>query len=164
MPIILVRIDDRLIHGQIVQGWLKTININKIALASDLVAGDDMQKLLMGLAVPNNVKLDIRTVDQITESILAGEYEKYKTMLIAPNPRAILHMAEKGANFKSVNVGGMHYAKDKKQILTNVFLDDEDIEDLRKLAQKGIELEGRILPLDERTNVMEAIEKYLRKK
>ncbi|MDR2772657.1 MAG: PTS sugar transporter subunit IIB [Elusimicrobiota bacterium] len=164
MAIVLVRIDDRLVHGQIVQGWLKNIAVDKIAVASDFVANDNMQKILMSLSVPNNVSLDIKTVEEITQSIINGEYEKLRTMIIAAKPEEILYMVDKGANFKQVNVGGMHYAQDKKQVLKNVFVDDKDIEVLKILFQKGIELEGRILPLDERINVMEAIGKSFYKK
>ncbi|MDR2860290.1 MAG: PTS sugar transporter subunit IIB [Elusimicrobiota bacterium] len=157
MPIVLVRIDDRLVHGQIVQGWLPNVKLNKIAVASEFVANDDMQKLLMRLAVPNTVDLEINTVEDITKSILANAYEKFDTMIIAAKPVDILYMVEKGANFKSVNVGGMHYAKDKSEILPNVFADEDDIKALTEISKKGIELEGRVLPLDERINISEVL-------
>ena len=54
MPIELVRIDDRLVHGQIVQGWLKVIDINKIVVVSDAVANDRMQQMLLAMAVPSS--------------------------------------------------------------------------------------------------------------
>ena len=61
MPIELVRIDDRLVHGQIVQGWLKVIDINKIVVVSDAVANDRMQQMLLAMAVPSSVELEIKT-------------------------------------------------------------------------------------------------------
>ena len=157
MAVILVRIDDRLVHGQIVEGWLKNVAVDKIALASDFVARDDMQKLLMRLAVPPTIELEIKTVDEVAKNIIGGVYEKSKTMIIASKPSEVLYMVERGAGFKSVNVGGMHYEKDKRQVLPNVFVDDIDIAALRALGEKNIELEGRILPLDERTDVFAAI-------
>jgi PTS system mannose-specific IIB component len=160
MSVIIVRIDDRLVHGQIVQGWLKNISVEKIAVASDFVAKDNMQKLLMGLAVPNTIELEILSLEDICKAIVSGKYDKPKTMIIAAKPIEVLTMVERGADFKSINVGGMHYGKDKIQILQNVFVDEADMSALLAISQKGIELEGRILPLDERTNVAEAIKKH----
>jgi PTS system mannose-specific IIB component len=157
MSVILVRIDDRLVHGQIVQGWLKNVAVDKISVASDFTAQDDMQKLLMRLAVPNTIELEIKTVEAVAKDIVNGAYEKAKTMIIAAKPSEVLFMVEQGAVFKSVNVGGMRYGKDKRQILPNVFVDDADIAALRALGEKNIELEGRILPLDDRTDVFAAI-------
>jgi PTS system mannose-specific IIB component len=159
MPIIIVRIDDRLVHGQIVQGWLKNISIDKIAVASDFVAADDIQKLLMRLAVPNMIDLEIKTLEDICRAIVSGAYLKPKTMIIVAKPEEVLSMVERGADFKSVNIGGMHYGRDKKQIMTNIFVDENDIKALRALAARAIELEGRVLPSDERINVADAIKK-----
>ncbi|MDR2709713.1 MAG: PTS sugar transporter subunit IIB [Elusimicrobiota bacterium] len=159
MPIVLVRIDDRLVHGQIVQGWLKNINVDKIAVASDFIASDEMQKLLMSLAVPNTIELEIKTLEGIAEQLIANAYEKPRTMIIAAKPSEILFLINKGAKFQSVNVGGMHFAKNKKQILPNIFTDDEDIAILKEISQRGIELEGRILPMDERVDVVAHIKK-----
>jgi PTS system mannose-specific IIB component len=163
MPIVLVRIDDRLVHGQIVQGWLKNISVDKIVVASDIAASDGLQKMLMSMAVPTNVSLEVKNVDDAIKSISDGEYVGAKTMILASSPADILKMLENGADFKSVNVGGMHFVSGKRQLLRNMSVDDCDIENLYKIYVKGIELENRVLPLDERTNIIPVIEKeYLK--
>jgi mannose/fructose/sorbose-specific phosphotransferase system IIB component len=163
MPIVLVRIDDRLVHGQIVQGWLKNIAVDKIVVASDIAASDGLQQMLMAMAVPANVSLEVKTVDETIKAIASGQYAKPKTMILFSSPADVLKMIENGADFKSVNVGGMHFVNGKRQILRNMSVDDADIENLYEIYVRGIELENRVLPLDERTNIIPVIEKeYLK--
>ena len=76
MTIKVVRIDDRLIHGQIVQGWLKLIQIDKILVVSDEVAKDEMQKVLLSMAVPSNIKLFIKNIKDASCDISNNVYEK----------------------------------------------------------------------------------------
>ena len=159
MPIILVRIDDRLVHGQIVQGWLKSIDVNKIVVASDAVADDNMQQILMSMAVPSNVELEIKNVKDTTEAINCGKYDSAKVMVLVASPKDVLYMIENGADIKTVNVGGMHFIHGKRQILCNLSVDDNDVKDLYAIYTKGIEIEGRVLPSDERTNIIPLIEK-----
>ncbi|MCL2390624.1 MAG: PTS sugar transporter subunit IIB [Endomicrobia bacterium] len=159
MPIVLVRIDDRLVHGQIVQGWLKNIKVDKIVVASDAVACDSMQQMLMSMAVPANVELEVGKVSDIAQAAVSGNYEKPKTMILTSNPKDVLYMIENGAPIKSVNVGGMHFVNGKRQLLCNLSVDDEDVKNLYKIYEKGIEIEGRVLPADERANIIPVIEK-----
>ncbi|MCL2485640.1 MAG: PTS sugar transporter subunit IIB [Endomicrobia bacterium] len=159
MPIVLVRIDDRLIHGQIVQGWLKNINVDKIFVVSDIVAQDSMQQMLMSMAVPSNIELEIKNVCDSVQPVISGHNEKTRIMILASNPKDVLHMIENGAPIKSVNVGGMHFVNGKRQLLCNLSVDDDDVRHLYKIYEKGIEIEGRVLPADERANIVTIIEK-----
>ncbi|AKL97469.1 PTS system mannose/fructose/N-acetylgalactosamine-transporter subunit IIB [Endomicrobium proavitum] len=159
MPVVVVRIDDRLVHGQIVQGWLKNINIDVIVVVSDAVAKDPMQQMLMSMAMPSSTRLEVKNVNEAGASLAKGAYEKDKTMILVSNPADILKMIELGADFKSVNVGGMHFVPGKRQLLCNLSVDDDDVKNLYAIYSKGIEIEGRVLPLDDRLNIIPIIEK-----
>ncbi|MDR3243619.1 MAG: PTS sugar transporter subunit IIB [Elusimicrobiota bacterium] len=163
MAISLVRIDDRLIHGQIIQGWLKGIDIDIIAVASDIVVKDLMWQTLMSISVPVSVELKVDSVSNIADAIICGDFENKRTMILASSPRDILFMLKKGARFASINVGGMHHTQGKKEILFNIYADDGDINDLKEISQMGIELEGRLLPGDDKTDVVSFIKKYEKK-
>jgi len=152
-----VRIDDRLIHGQIVQGWLKVIEVNKILLVSDEVAGDKMQQILLSMAMPGNVQLVIKSVKDASYELSNDVYDKDKLMILFSNPQDIVKMIENGVKFKSVNVGGMHFSHGKTQILKNLSVDKQDVMSFLKLIENNIELESRILPSDERHNIMEDV-------
>ncbi|BAG13918.1 PTS system mannose/fructose/N-acetylgalactosamine-transporter subunit IIB [Candidatus Endomicrobiellum trichonymphae] len=162
MPIVLVRIDDRLVHGQIVQGWLKILDVNIILVVSDIVTLDTMQQMLMTMAVPDNIKLDIKNLKNATNGITNGQYDKERVMILAVSPSDILYMIEAGADFKSVNVGGMHFISGKRQLLRNLCVNDNDVESLHKIHIKSVEIEGRILPEDEKKDIIPLIEKEYR--
>ena len=162
MPIVLVRIDDRLVHGQIVQGWLKILDVNIILVVSDIVTLDTMQQMLMTMAVPGNIKLDIKNLKDATNGITNGQYDKERVMILAVSPSDILYMIEAGADFKSVNVGGMHFISGKRQLLRNLCVNDNDVESLYKIHIKSVEIEGRVLPEDEKKDIIPLIEKEYR--
>lgn len=157
MAIEVVRIDDRLIHGQIVQGWLKVIEVNKILLVSDEVADDKMQQILLSMAMPSNVQLVMKNIKDASYELSNDVYDKDKLMVLFSNPQDIVKMLENGVKFKSINVGGMHFSHGKTQILKNLSVDKQDVISFLKLIENNIELESRILPADERHNIMEDI-------
>ena len=159
MTIKIVRIDDRLIHGQIVQGWLKTINVDKILIVSDEVANDEMQQVLLSMAVPSSVKLVIKNIKDASYEIANEVYEKDNLMILFSNPQDIVKMIDNGIKFQSINIGGMHYAHGKKQLLSNLSVDRNDVEAFLKLINCGIELETRALPQDDRYNAVTDIQK-----
>jgi mannose/fructose/N-acetylgalactosamine-specific phosphotransferase system component IIB len=158
VPISLVRIDDRLVHGQVVQGWLKAISVDILLVASDIAAEDKMQKLLMEMAVPSDIKLEVKSL-QDAVAVLKVVNCKYNIMVLVASPKEAFYILEQGVRFNSLNIGGMHFFSEKRQILSNVCADDNDIKFLYRIYQKGIELESRVLPGDERLNIIPLIEK-----
>lgn len=163
MPIVLTRIDDRLIHGQVVEGWLKAINVNHIVVISDDVARDKMQQALLGMAVPSSVTVTVLAVDDAAASLQRGTFEKDSVLLLLTRPADVLRLIERGVSIPSVNIGGMHYAQGKTQLLRNLSVDGGDVNALFSLADRGVELEGRILPRDERVDILEVLkEKFKR--
>ncbi len=157
MAIEVVRIDDRLIHGQIVQGWLKVIQVDKILLVSDEVASDKMQQILLSMAMPSTVKLVIKNIKDASYELLNDVYDNDKLMVLFANPQDIVKMFENGVKFTSINVGGMHFSHGKTQILKNLSVNEQDVISFMKLIENGVELEARILPSDERYNIAEDI-------
>lgn len=159
MGIVLVRIDDRLIHGQVVAGWVKAIKANHIMVVNDKVAQDQMQRVLLSMAVPSHLKLSILNIEEAAALLKEGVKEEDRVIILFNSPEDALSLIEKDVPIKSINVGGIHYCEGKKQILKAVCVDMEDIEALYQLERKGIELEGRIVPTDERINIMESVRK-----
>jgi PTS system mannose-specific IIB component len=162
MSIVLVRIDDRLVHGQIVQGWLKTIDIDAVLVVSDSAAKDKMQQTLMKMALPNAINLYVKTLKDATTSLKSGDYDKENIMILAVHPSDILYMINEGVKITSLNIGGMHFINGKKQLFKNICVDNEDIENLHRIYSKGVEVESRVLPYDEKSNVMNLLEKEYR--
>lgn len=158
---VLVRIDDRLIHGQVVENWMKFLKINHVIVVNDFVASDRMQKTLFSMAVPDHAKISILTITQAKEAILNGQFEGDKAMLLLVSPQDVLNLINKGVRIKEVNVGGMHYSPDKKQILKAISVSKEDIQAFQELDKLGVHLEARMVPDDEKIDIMKIIKREI---
>jgi mannose/fructose/N-acetylgalactosamine-specific phosphotransferase system component IIB len=156
----LLRVDDRLVHGQVVEGWLKALRINHIVVASDAVEADETQKALYMLAVPHGVKLSCMSVVAAAQAWKTGIWKDDKVLILIATPQDVLRMLQNGAPIKSVNVGGMHFREGRVQVLKAVSLDEQDVAVLQELAQARVILEARPLPLDEPINVAACLERW----
>ena len=154
----LVRIDDRLVHGQVVEGWIPHLHAEVVVVASDAAAADATQVALLGLALPEDVELVVLTVAQAAgHPALSAGFTK-RVLLLAPGPMEILALFERGATFSLVNVGGLHYSAGRVQLGKAIFLNDQDREALKKLSKLGIRLEGRALPGEKEIDLLGLIE------
>lgn len=156
MDIQLIRIDDRLIHGQVVVGWVKALGIQRLVVVNDAIAKNSMQKTLMEMAVPSGLKVSFYSVAEAVAAC-GQEGEKARCLLLFSNPRDVLVFAEQGGPLSSVNVGGMHFGEGKNQVCRTVCVSPEDIEAFKGLRKRSVELEIRAVPGD----VREALEKYI---
>ncbi|GFP74632.1 mannose/fructose/sorbose PTS transporter subunit IIB [Clostridium fungisolvens] len=145
MNINFVRIDDRLIHGQVATVWVKESKCNKIIACSDEVAKDVLRKTLLLQVAPADVKAYVLPIDKAIEAYKNPKYNDFKTMFLFTNPTDVLRMVEGGVDIKSVNVGGMCYKEGKTQVTGAVSVDKKDVDAFKKLHDKGIELEVRQL-------------------
>jgi mannose/fructose/sorbose-specific phosphotransferase system IIB component len=156
MDIQLVRIDDRLIHGQVVVGWVKALGIERLVVVNDTIAGNNMQKTLMEMAVPSGLKVSFYTVEEAAAAV--GEsHDKAKSLLLFSNPVDVLSFLQKSGPLTSVNVGGMHFCEGKRQVCRTICVNDDEVEAFKTLRDKGVELEVRAVPGD----LKESLEKYL---
>ena len=156
MEIQLIRIDDRLIHGQVVVGWVKALDIQRLVVVNDAIAKNTMQKTLMEMAVPAGLKVSFCTVDEAVGACGGGS-EKSRSLLLFSNPVDVVAYQDKGGSLSSVNVGGLHFGEGKKQVCKTVCVTTEDVDAFKTLKKRGIELEIRAVPGDLR----ESLEKYL---
>ena len=159
MSISLVRIDDRLIHGQVVEGWIPHIRAERVVVISDEVASDTVQSELMRLALPESIKLDICSVAQAHDTLSRLINEPERTLVLAPGPAEILSLLQMGTNIKSINVGGLHYAAGRIQLGKAIFLNEKDVRDLEAISDFGVSLEGRALPTERVTDILDLIRK-----
>jgi mannose/fructose/N-acetylgalactosamine-specific phosphotransferase system component IIB len=160
MPITLLRIDDRLIHGQIVEGWLRSIDVNCIIVVNNAVAGDEMQCSLYGISVPSGIRVECLSVSEAAADISCGKFDGYSVLLLTASPQDALELIMRGLKINSINVGGMHYSPGKTQLLKSLSVNKPDVEALKKLSALNVELEGRVLPMDARIDIMKIIRDF----
>ena len=160
MSVELLRIDDRLVHGQVVEGWVKALHITRIVVASDAVEADDTQKALYQLAVPHGVELSCLTVTQAAKEWKARHWEKERVLVLVSMPEEALRLLEAGSPVKSVNLGGLHFRHGRVQVIKGISLDDQDVRALKTLGSKGVLLEARALPLDDPFDIGQFLERW----
>ena len=146
MPnIVLTRIDNRLIHGQVATQWCGTIGANLILVANDKVANDKVRQGLMDMAAPTGVATRYFTI-QKTIDIIHKAADRQKIFIVCESPQDVLRLVEGDVGITKVNIGNMHMSEGKRQVATTVAVDDNDVETFKKLEEKGMKLEIQRVP------------------
>ncbi len=146
MSLSLIRIDDRLIHGQVVEGWVPALRIERIIVVSDEAAGDPTQTALWKLCAPERVELRIESLANGAEAVRRCAEDDLRTLVLASGPREILDLLDAGVKLESVNVGGLHYAAGTVQLGKAIYLGEDDIAAFEGIAERGVRVEGRAVP------------------
>lgn len=144
--IVLLRIDDRLIHAQVVIGWGSVLHPDRIVAADDVIASTEWEKNLYLTAAPADIKVSILSLEETMTRINGGVFDKERIILLVRAPQSILRLIELGLTVDEVNVGGLHYSEGKRQYLDFVYLDEEERQAFRELVKRGVTLEARALP------------------
>ena len=143
--ILLTRIDNRLIHGQVATQWNSTLGANLILVANDDVAGNKMRQNLMNMAAPTGVATRFFSL-QKTIDVIHKASPKQHIFLVAENPSDVLTLVKGGVPIRKVNSGNMHMSEGKRQVATSVAVDDADVAAFKELQDLGVELEIRRVP------------------
>ena len=143
--ILLTRIDNRLIHGQVATQWNSTLGANLILVANDDVAGNKMRQNLMNMAAPTGVATRFFSL-QKTIDVIHRASPKQHIFLVAENPSDVLTLVKGGVPIRKVNIGNMHMSEGKRQVATSVAVDDADVAAFKELQDLGVELEIRRVP------------------
>ena len=146
MPLVQVRIDDRLIHGQVVVGWRNALRPQRIMLCSDDVAHSEWQRTIYMSAVPNDIAASVLSSQQTIDALNSNKFHDERVILLVDTPRTIVELVQAGVQILDVNIGGMHFKPGKNQIAPFIFVDQQDIEHFKMLHKMGIRLEGRDVP------------------
>ena len=138
----IMRLDERLIHGQVALSWVKDYNIHIVLIVNDKVVNDAFLKMTLGLAKPPGVELKIVNVEDGINLIKQYETSSNNVMIIVNNTQDVKRIVD-NTNIKSVNFGNLSERTNSKRVSNSVTLTPEDIEICKELIDKGIELEIR---------------------
>ena len=154
MPIILARIDDRLIHGQVTEAWCKKLNPDVIIVVSKEIASSNWQCNICLAALPECIKGSVISVDDAPRVINDFKSSPYAVCVLFESPKDTYMVIKNDAQLTEVNVGGMHSAKGKRQILDYIYVDETDTKYLKSLIDLGITLNFRDIPDHENVDVI----------
>jgi len=136
--ILLTRIDNRLVHGQVGVTWTTSLGANLLVVVDDETANDPLQQQLMeATAKSSGAGIRFFTV-QKTIDIIHKAAPHQKIFIVCRTPEVVRQLVDGGVPIKDVNVGNMHFSQGKRPITKKVYVDDKDLEDLRYIQLKGI--------------------------
>ncbi len=157
--VILARIDDRFIHGQVTVGWGQALRPDHIVLANDAIAADPWQGRVYATGVPPPIGVSVLDLARSATELCEPDGPlavARRVILLTGNPADMFELALAGVPIPRVNVGGMHYAPGKQQMLPSVFVDRQDVAALRAFVRAGAAVSvqalpgAREVPIDER--------------
>ena len=146
----LVRIDDRLVHGQVAFTWTPALGIDCIIVANDHSAVDEFLKMTMGLAKPAGVRLLIKSLKDVPSYINDPKNKQSQVLVLIDSVKDAHALCAALPEIRSVNFGGLRAKTGSKPISKAIALTDQDMALVRELLQQGIELEVRQVPTDKK--------------
>ncbi len=148
MSIVLARIDNRLIHGQVLEAWVPHVKAECIVVANNRVAGSSLQKVLMEAAVPRTIRVVIAPIEQVGELLASRELDSKRVLLLMESSEDAQGVFDTGVRFPTLNLGNMHAAAGKERVSCTIALDDLDIEHLSALEKSGVRIVSQCIPKD----------------
>ena len=155
MAVALARIDDRLIHGQVTVGWGQQLEPDLILLANNTIAADAWQVRVYASSVPPEIGVAILSVHAAAARLAEAEASGELILLLTGSPGEMAELVRLGAPVSRVNLGGLHFAAGKHEMLPFVYVDRQDLRALRRLLELGVTLTaqqvpgGRVHPVDD---------------
>ena len=156
MKINLVRVDERLIHGQVMTAWVKKLWIRKIILVDDELASDDFMKEVLSLSAPSGVKVEVRSVED-TISAIQGSDSDESTLLLFKEVKFAYELKKVGYDMKELNIGNVGSSPIRKAVTTQVYLSEEEKRMCRELNDDGVYVYIQKLPQDSQVDVITKI-------
>lgn len=149
----LTRIDDRLVHGQVAMTWTPALGADCLLVANDKAATDEFLKMTLGLAKPASAKLLIKTLADAIIFLNDPRGQNMKILVLINSVKDAATLAAGVSEIKTINFGGIRTKEGTRSIAKALAVTDEDILIIRDLLTKGIELEVRQVPTDNRTPI-----------
>lgn len=149
----LFRIDDRLIHGQVMTGWTRLTGAKRIMIVDDAVAKDSFSLSLFRMASPPGVTVQALTLEEAVKELNSETATNEKVIVLFKTPKEPLWLLDKGIAIKKLNVGGMGAKAGRKKFFKNVHLSEEELNDLKSIMSRGVEVEFRMVPDDKGTSL-----------
>jgi len=147
--IALARIDERLVHGQVLVGWVPHLGTRRVVVADDEASRSQLARAAMTLALPPGVEAAVEPTGAVDWDALARSAEPVLVVLRgAAEVERAFAAGMTPARVPVLNVGNVHYSKGRRQITPSVFLSGPEVDALRRLAAAGFRVEARAVPLD----------------
>ncbi|AZZ40976.1 PTS mannose/fructose/sorbose transporter subunit IIB [Acidipropionibacterium jensenii] len=157
MNIKLLRIDSRLIHGQIANNWVNTVGVQTMIAVSDQAAHDDIRKTLLLQVGKENTKTFVLDLAKMMRVYNNPKYKDLDVLVVVESPQDVIRLMDAGLPVDKVNVGGITYREGMTRVTESVSVGPAEIEAFQELDKRGIKLEVQQVPSSSRANMMDKL-------
>jgi mannose/fructose/N-acetylgalactosamine-specific phosphotransferase system component IIB len=154
----LVRVDNRLIHGQVVEAWLPHLKVSRVVVADDEAASSPLVRAAMALAVQSAIEVRILSLGQVDFSGLTQD--GVRTLVLLRDVAAVPFAQAQGLRVEHLNLGNVHFGSGRRQVSPSVFLAESELAVLRRLAEAGARVEARAVPAEKPVELEELQERW----
>ncbi len=146
----LMRLDERLIHGQVAFAWTNSLSADCILVANDAVAKDKLRATSLKLAAPAEVKFVVKSVSDAITALNGHKTDKYKLFILVDNTKDALALVSAVEEVNHVNLGNMKVKEGTKVLTNSIAVTEDDINNIKEMVAKGAEVECRAVPTDKK--------------
>ena len=143
-----IRIDDRLIHGQVATMWVPHLKANRAVIVDNKVAADEVRKSLLKMAAPEGCKVLIFNAETAAEKLINSKNPDTRILILCNGPQAIYEMMQKGLKVDEVTIGNMSHKNDSRSIRKTIFITEEEKECFIRMEDLGVRFISQMIPTE----------------
>lgn len=163
MGVCAIRIDERLIHGQVATLWQGTWNCHRIMVIDAKSANDPILKSVLKIACPTGVKLSVLESEKAAANLVSGKYGKERITIVTKTPQCLCDLVDGGYQLETdITVGNMSNGANKKRVSKNICVTEEDVKNFRRLNDLGYRLLSQMVPSETPSEFMPMLEAALK--
>jgi PTS system mannose-specific IIB component len=153
MAINMIRVDDRLIHGQIVAAWVKSLGLERIWIVDDATANDSFLKNVMKMVAPPGIEFSVSSTEEIDDVAKQYDSDNKKTIVLVKYPNTAERLFESGISFRELQVGGIGANANRKKVYKNISMSDEELQSCRNMENSGVKVYIQVTPDDKQVSL-----------
>jgi mannose/fructose/N-acetylgalactosamine-specific phosphotransferase system component IIB len=146
--IVLTRIDDRLLHGQVVVSWIPFLKVNEVLIIDNEYAEDEFMSCLIKEASPDSVTVNVLTVENSANYLKELKDNEKKILILSRYIENIIELINLNININKINIGGLGHGNERKKYINAIHLSDKELALLNNIAANGVDVEFQTLPND----------------
>lgn len=159
MAVCAIRIDERLIHGQVATLWLGSWNCSRIMVIDEASATDPLLKSVLKISCPPGVKLSVLSPQRAAENLVKNKYVHERVVIVTKKPQDLLEIMNLGYKIEvPITVGNMSHGQGKTRITRSVSVNQDDVDTFNKLRDHKIELVSQMVPSEAPSDFMKFID------
>ena len=157
MEIGLIRVDSRLIHGQVITKWLNYSKANVIVVVDDELSKDSFMSEIYTASAPNGIVVEILSIDDFMKNTVTHKYSNKRLLILLKNIETVYELYLRQFKMKHIQLGGLPSGVGKKAIYTAIYINEEEINKLRDIANSGVYIDMQVIPEDTKSDLMKMI-------